>query len=151
MTFRATDIDTSDPYLRAPVILLADDDADDRNFFAEAFALMDEPPQLLMVKDGEELMQFLQLSPLPDLLYLDLNMPRKNGAQCLTEIKANPRLAELPVVILSTSVNEAKRNQLVEEGARFCFSKPAEFSALVKLLQTTMQIILYASQPPAAK
>jgi CheY-like chemotaxis protein len=138
------------PDFHLPVILLADDDADDRNFFGEAVSIIREPARLVMVKDGEELMEYLHVSPLPDLLFLDLNMPRKNGAQCLTEIKGNHLLAALPVVILSTTTNEAKQNQLAEEGARFFFSKPAEFSALVNLLQKTIQLILYNSHQPAA-
>jgi CheY-like chemotaxis protein len=149
MPLSATEQQAAACSFHLPVILLADDDKDDRNFFADALAATQDSAQLVMVNNGEELMNYLQTSKLPDLLYLDLNMPRKNGALCLTEIKRNPLLSGIPVVILSTSINEAKRNQLIEEGASFCFTKPAEFSSLVSLLKKSIQLILYANQQPA--
>lgn len=131
--------------LDIPIIILADDDADDRNFFEEALAMSEEPAQLIMVNDGEELIEYLNSSSLPQLIFLDLNMPRKNGAQCLGYIKRNPVLSGIPVVILSTSINEAKRNQLIEEGASYCFNKPTEFSALVTLLEKSLDLLPSAS------
>jgi CheY-like chemotaxis protein len=131
-----------------PVILLADDDADDRNLFAEALGEIHETVELVMVKDGEQLMQYLASSTLPQVLFLDLNMPGKNGSRCLSEIKNNPLLSSLPVIILSTSINEAKSNQLIELGALRCYNKPSEFSELVSMLTKTMQLILYATPDP---
>lgn len=127
--------------LHLPVILLADDDVDDRALFAEALAMTEQFLKLVMVNDGEELIRYLKSSPPPQLIFLDLNMPRQNGAQCLTFIKSNQILSATPVVILSTSINEAKKNQLVEEGAAYCFNKPSEFSGLVTLLKKSLHLL----------
>jgi CheY-like chemotaxis protein len=129
-----------------PVILLADDDADDRNFFSEVLEMTKEKVELVMVKDGEEVMQYLQSFPLPQLIFLDLNMPRKNGTQCLAAIKSNQLWSASPVVILSTSINEAKRNQLIEEGASDCFIKPSDCNTLLNLLQKSILLIRHTSQ-----
>ena len=143
-------ISTTDMYVaentsRLPVILLADDDEDDRNLFADAVSMLDLPVKLVFAKDGEELMTCLQSAALPDMLFLDLNMPKKKGGECLKEIKTNPGLASLSVIILSTSINEAKQNQLIEEGAHSCFAKPDQFDELITMLKNTIQLILYGS------
>jgi CheY-like chemotaxis protein len=82
-------------------ILLADDDLDDCIFFKEAVGELMLSANLKVVHDGEQLMQLLisETSELPDVLFLDLNMPRKNGFECLTEIKLDPRLKQLPIII----------------------------------------------------
>ena len=88
-------------------ILLADDDKDDRFFFSMALESLTVPTQLAIVLDGEKLMVYLDENShqLPDVLFLDLNMPRKNGFECLNEIKQNNKLNELLVIIYSTSFN----------------------------------------------
>lgn len=149
MRIGTTEIQAAAFSLEMPFILLADDDADDRNFFEEALAMTEHPMQVVMVKEGEALIQRLNSSPLPQLIFLDLNMPRKNGAQCLAQIKNNPDWSGIPVVILSTSINEARRNQLIEEGASYCFNKPTEFSALVALLEKSIQLIPFTYGPAA--
>ncbi len=86
-------------------LLLADDDKDDCNFFKEALEELPVIAKLTVVNDGVQLMQFLSAKEetLPDALFLDLNMPLKNGFDCLKEIKLNEKLKQLPVVIFSTS------------------------------------------------
>jgi CheY-like chemotaxis protein len=130
---------------RPRTILMADDDADDRLMTRDAFAETGVPGELRFVEDGEELMDYLhrrgkyqdpQTAPPPDLLLLDLNMPRKDGWECLREIRADPGLRPLRVVLLTTS-------QTAEEvllGYNLCASsyvtKPASYAALVDVMRT---------------
>ena len=86
-------------------ILLADDDYDDRLFFAKALNEIAIDTQLKTVNNGEELMDYLteNCEHIPDILFLDLSMPRKTGFECLIEIKENEKMKSLPVVMFSTS------------------------------------------------
>jgi CheY-like chemotaxis protein len=86
-------------------ILLADDDADDRAFFGQALRQIPIAANLITVNDGEELMEYLSqhAEQLPEVLFLDLSMPRKSGFECLTEMKDNSTLKDIPVVMFSTS------------------------------------------------
>src|SRR5215203_94230 len=100
-------------------ILLADDDEDDCMFFKEALDELSLPVSLNTVGDGVELMDFLKsnLINLPHVLFLDLNMPRKTGFECLSEIKQNEKLKQLPVIIYSTSANPDVIESLYNNGA----------------------------------
>ncbi len=106
-------------------ILLADDDSDDRFFFGKAINLAPIPAMLTTVENGERLMNFLTglTEPLPDALFLDLNMPKKNGAECLREIKGDPKLKALPVIIYSTSLHEEIADVLYRDGAHYYIKK----------------------------
>ena len=125
-------------------ILLADDDKDDRFFFSMALESLTVPTQLAIVLDGEKLMVYLDENShqLPDVLFLDLNMPRKNGFECLNEIKQNNNLNKLPVIIYSTSFEQDVVNLLYKNGAHFFIRKPAEFSQLKKLIQQTVTLLI---------
>lgn len=124
-------------------ILIADDDKDDHLFFKDAINELQLPVQLNTVNDGDQLMQYLlnASSSLPDLLFLDLNMPRKNGAECLTEIKNNPLLNKFPVIIFSTSYDEEKANMLYETGADYFICKPVDFSELKKVIHHALLLV----------
>ena len=132
-------------------ILLADDDADDRLFFKEALAGFPISTNLTTVTDGEQLMHLLinETYELPDILFLDLNMPRKNGFECLSEIKLNSKLNKLSVVVLSTSFEQEMVNQLYQNEAQYFIRKPSEFSQFKKIIQQTLALILQGniSQP----
>jgi CheY-like chemotaxis protein len=133
-------------------ILLADDDTDDCIFFKEAVEELAMDTQLTTLDDGEQLMKHLnsKINKLPDTLFLDLNMPRKNGFECLSEIKANQRLKLLPVIIFSTSFEQEVVNQLYKNGAQYFIRKPPEFSQFKKIIhQTFLTIIIpqIISQP----
>ena len=106
-------------------ILLADDDKDDRFFFAKALKALPIPTQLAVVEDGEKLISYLLKNSgnLPDVLFLDLNMPRKNGSECLSEINANEKLKQLPVIIYSTSLHEDVADLLYKKGAHYYLRK----------------------------
>jgi len=124
-------------------ILLADDDTDDCYFFKVALEELMLSTNLTTVQDGEQLMKLLtkETSGLPDVLFLDLNMPRKNGFECLSEIKLNKRLKPLSVIIFSTSFEHEVVNLLFENGALYFIRKPSEFSKFKQIIQQTVILI----------
>lgn len=117
-------------------LLLADDDMDDRLFFEDAIEELFTSYKLSTVTDGVELMEVLfdNSEQLPDILFLDINMPRKNGCECLAEIKANDMLKEIPVVIFSKSLDMEIVNKLYENGAHYYIRKPGDFNVLKKVI-----------------
>jgi CheY-like chemotaxis protein len=124
-------------------ILLADDDTDDCIFFKEALDELLLSTHLTVVNDGEQLMQLLinETNEFPDVLFLDLNMPRKNGFECLSEIKLSKKLNQLPVIIFSTSFEQEVVNQLYQNGAQYFIRKPSEFSQFKKIIQQSLALI----------
>ena len=124
-------------------ILLADDDEDDCLFFKDAIDELAFGNSLVTVNDGEQLMQHLEVvyPDLPNALFLDLNMPRKNGYECLSEIKSNETLKNLPVIIFSTSYDVEKANQLYNTGANYYICKPHDFEELKKVIQQALQLV----------
>lgn len=117
-------------------LLLADDDLDDCLFFEEALEDLCLSTTLVTVNDGVQLMDFLncESTDLPDALFLDLNMPRKSGFECLSEIKINQALKEIPIVIFSTSLDKDVVNKLYDKGANYYIRKPGDFNILQKLI-----------------
>jgi CheY-like chemotaxis protein len=132
-------------------ILLADDDSDDCTFFKEALLNLAISIKLTIVNDGEQLMELLlkEKSELPHVLYLDLNMPRKNGFECLLEIKENEKLKFFPVIIFSTSYEQEVVNQLYINGAHYFIRKPADFLQFKRIIQHSLKLIVMEkdSQP----
>ncbi len=124
-------------------ILLADDDTDDCLFFDEALSKIPLSTQLNMLKDGVQLMSYLAANThqLPHVLFLDLNMPLKNGFECLEEIKLSEKLKSLPVIILSTSHQENIINMLYKIGADRYIRKSVNFSKLKQLIYQALNII----------
>jgi len=124
-------------------LLLADDDEDDCDFFKEALDDLLLPTSLVTVNDGVQLMDFLSArgaQNLPDILFLDLNMPRKNGLECLTEIKQNEDYKNLPVIIFSTSLDRDIVDLVYKKGAFHYIRKPGEFSKLKKVIANALNI-----------
>ena len=122
--------------------LLADDDNDDCIFFKEALEDLAVPVNIEIVNDGEELMQLLENKQfLPDVLFLDLNMPKKNGFDCLREIKSSHRLENLPVIIFSTSFNDDVVNKMFERGATHYIQKPNEFDKLRSVIHEVFKML----------
>lgn len=117
-------------------LLLADDDADDCMFFKEALEDLPFSASLNTVNDGDQLMSLLTTKStiLPDILFLDLNMPRKTGFDCLIEIKHNEKLKSLPVIVYSTSLDHDVVNLLYEKGAHYYIRKPGDFTDLKKVI-----------------
>jgi CheY-like chemotaxis protein len=123
-------------------ILLADDDMDDCNFFKDALNALPLNTQLKIVHDGESLMAYLSENAhqLPDVLFLDLNMPRKNGFECLTELQDNVQLKNIPVVIFSTSFPKAIIDKVFKMGANLYIRKPGDFAQLKQVIHNALPI-----------
>jgi CheY-like chemotaxis protein len=127
-------------------ILLADDDADDCFFFEKALREIPIVTHLNIVTDGERLMDYFSKysEQLPDVLFLDLNMPRKSGFECLSEIVENTKLKDIPVVMFSTSYTADRNyeqsmiNVLYKMGARDYIRKPADFTKLKELIHQSL-------------
>jgi CheY-like chemotaxis protein len=126
-------------------ILMADDDPDDRQMTREAFEESRLANDLRFVEDGAELMDYLcrrnqytdpDSSPRPGLILLDLNMPKKDGRQALSEIKANPSLRNIRVVVMTTSKAEEDILRTYDLGASSYVTKPVTFAALVDVITT---------------
>lgn len=123
-------------------VLLADDDIDDCRFFKKALEELQLSTHLAIVHDGEELMKYLDehLAQLPDVLFLDLSMPRKTGFECLTEIKENDTLKNLPVIVFTTSFvkgisyEKGLANTLTRIGAEEYIRKPSDFEQLKRII-----------------
>ncbi len=118
-------------------ILLADDDTDDCKFFKDALKELSQSTQLTAVHDGEQLMNYLfeNSDNLPNVLFLDLNMPRKNGLECLAEIKHDKKLNDLPVVIFTTAYSPDTISMAFKKGAHVYIHKPNDFSKLKQVIQ----------------
>lgn len=122
-------------------ILLADDDHDDRYLFDRALKAITINTLMTTVEDGEKLMDYLfaNVNNMPDVLFLDHNMPCKNGAECLLEIKEHPRLKALPVIMYSTYVHEDLADIFFTAGAHFYIRKTNQ-KELKKLLQHVLTL-----------
>jgi len=117
-------------------VLLADDDEDDCMFFKNALEAISLSSHLTIVNDGEKLMNHLLENPehLPHVLFLDINMPRKNGIECLKEIRQNSKLKDIPVVMFSTSNSWETINLLFNSGAHVYIHKPSDFAQLKQVI-----------------
>ena len=130
---------------RQPVpILMAEDDEDDRLLAQDAFNESCLTNPLFFVKDGEELLDYLyhrgrytatEKFPMPGLILLDLNMPRKDGREALQEIKNDPNLKQIPIVILTTSQEEEDIIRSYSLGVSSFITKPVTFEQLVEVIQ----------------
>jgi CheY-like chemotaxis protein len=127
-------------------ILLADDDSDDCLFFKKVLEEMSFSYHLATVNDGEQLMEYLGEKPEhpPDILFLDLNMPRKNGFECLCELKENAKLKDLPVVMFSTSYpqNPAYEDDMIKRLMKIGAIHFIRKSGNLELLKKEIQFIL---------
>jgi len=126
------------------VILLADDDEEDRMLAADALAASRVVNDLRFVEDGDDLLDYLYThgrfsnaaeAPRPGLILLDLNMPRKDGREALREIKADPELRRIPIVVLTTSKAEEDIYRTYDLGANSFITKPVSFEGLVAVMR----------------
>ena len=131
---------------RRPItILIADDDPEDRMLMEDAFSESRLVNDLRFVEDGEQLMDYLYCrgryadpisSPRPGVILLDLNMPRKDGREALKEIKADPKLRQIPIIVLTTSQAEEDVSRSYDLGVNSFITKPVTFVAMVELIKT---------------
>jgi CheY-like chemotaxis protein len=127
------------------MILMADDDEDDRILTHEALRAARLANDIRFVVDGEDLMRYLRReaqyaddtsAPRPGIILLDLNMPKKDGREALAEIKADPRLRHIPVVVLTTSKAEEDVVRAYDLGVNSFIAKPVTFEGLVEVMNT---------------
>jgi CheY-like chemotaxis protein len=125
-------------------VLLADDDKDDCLFFKEALEEIPLSTHLTIVNDGDQLMKLLlkNTTQLPHVLFLDLNMPRKNGFECLTEIKLNDNLKALPAIMYSTSSGQDVLDRLYQSGAQHFIRKPFDFLQFKRVIHYSLTLIM---------
>lgn len=121
-------------------VLLADDDDDDKLLFMDVLKELRVPVKLSSASNGEVLMQMLSGDSPPDLLFLDLNMPLKNGFECLVEIRADKRLDKMPVIIFSTSSQPSAIDQVYAHGAQLYIRKPNDFANLRKVIHQVLDM-----------
>ena len=148
---------------RPITILMADDDADDRLMTKEAFEESRLANDLRFVEDGEELLDYLKRrgkysdpasSPRPGLILLDLNMPKKDGREALQEIKADPELKRIRIVVMTTSKAEEDIYRTYNMSAASYITKPVTFDSLVDVIRTLgkywLEIVELPDEAPGA-
>ncbi|PKQ46102.1 response regulator [Confluentibacter flavum] len=123
-------------------IILADDDEDDRLFFSDAFDELKITTRVKTFNDGVYLMDYLNSegTVLPNVLFLDLNMPRKSGLECLQEMKKNDKFKDIAIAIYSTSASEEDIEKTFVMGANIYIKKPNDFKTLKKVLEEVVTI-----------
>ena len=140
-------------------ILVAEDDSEDRILTKEALIVNNLANDLHFVGDGEELLDYLYRrgkyrdpasSPRPGLLFLDLNMPRKDGREALQEIKADPTLRSIPVIVLTTSDSEDDIRDCYDLGANSYITKPVTFAGLIRAMRAIGQYWFGAAGLPSS-
>ena len=131
-------------------IILADDDASDRSNFIDALEESRIKTNVFAVKDGEELMDLLNREDtlVPHLLFLDLNMPRKNGLACLKEIRQSEKLKDVAVAIYSTSSYDKDIEETFQHGANVYIKKPTDFKVLKSVLDKVLTAAYVYREPP---
>ncbi|WP_224372500.1 response regulator [Hyalangium versicolor] len=143
----------------AVTILMADDDVDDRDLTQDAMRKNALQSELRWVEDGEELLDYLNHrgrysdpvdSPRPGIILLDLNMPRMDGREVLKEIKANPELRRIPIIVLSTSSADEDVLSSYELGANCFITKPNTFDKLVDVVRVLGEHWLETARLPHA-
>jgi CheY-like chemotaxis protein len=115
-------------------IYLAEDDRDDSFLFQEALNRLPYSVSLHLAQDGELLIEMLHSQDVPDFIFLDLNMPRKDGYTCLAEIRSLRKMDKIPVIIMSTSFHEQSIQRAYNAGADIYVRKPDKFEDLVRVL-----------------
>lgn len=130
-------------------LYLAEDDLDDSLFFEEILNEQQTPIQLTIAQNGEELMQLLgKAHTLPDIVFLDLNMPLKNGFECVNEIRANEKLKDIKVIVFSTFFSPAVLDNLYDSGADYCIQKPSSFSEFSRIISYAIQLARTSETQP---
>lgn len=117
-----------------PTIIIADDDVDDKLLILEALVENGiEKDTIVLTSDGDELLEVLRRFKKPCIVFLDLNMPRKDGRQALREIKSDPGLKHIPVIIFTTSTSADDIVSSYKAGGNTYFTKPSTYSELVSV------------------
>lgn len=115
--------------------LLIDDDADDSELFREALQETDSSLSLQCAENGEEALELLKKIEKPDLIFLDINMPRMNGWECIKKLKSTGAYKSIPVIMYSTSSHQREIDIAVSLGALNFYTKPHSYSELKKMIR----------------
>lgn len=125
----------------ARTVVLVDDDMDDHEVFKSACLVVDPAIKVTGFESGEQALQELLTSEtLPDLIFLDLNMPRFNGMEVLEAVKAAEKLRSVPVIVYTTSFDSRVQERCLELGAMDVMEKPNSFDALCGKLESLLKI-----------
>lgn len=120
-------------------VVFAEDDEDDQLYFREVFHEINADIQIVFVRDGNQLLQLLR-NFLPDILFLDLEMPYKNGLECLVEIRSNKNFETLPVIVFSSTTKPSNVQTAYEMGANLFFIKPAVYSEYLSSIKALLKL-----------
>jgi CheY-like chemotaxis protein len=120
-------------------VILSEDDDDDQQFFKEALGDISVPVSLEIVSHGQALMDRLYSGIMPDIVFLDINMPYKNGLECLKEIRRDELLRDIPVVILSTTVEKRAIHFSYDHGASMYIGKPVTLKRLSEMIEIALR------------
>ena len=129
-------------------ILYVDDDPDDRQLFQEAIKSIDVHTVCVTAQDGLDALSYLSIHQLPDMVFLDLNMPLMDGKTCLCEIRGNKVTGHLPVIIFTTSSNDKDRVDCENLGATDFLLKPVSFRHMREMLRSVFDGKHYSFEPP---
>jgi CheY-like chemotaxis protein len=142
--------------MKKALILVAEDDVDDRFLLQTAFHETGDDEELQFVENGIEVIDFLdkaaskqEESAFPELIILDLNMPKKNGKEALLEIKQHPLFKQIPVIVYTTTRNEFEVRKCYELGANTYIVKPVTFDSLCRVVQSIKTYWLSTASIPA--
>jgi CheY-like chemotaxis protein len=121
-------------------IVLADDDEDDCLMFKDVLSELELKADVALFDNGHDLLHFLfeVCEDCPDIIFLDLNMPRRNGIDCLSEIRSIPKYQEVPIIVLSTSAHGPTVQKAFENGATLFVQKPDTFHRMRNILHKTL-------------
>lgn len=117
-------------------VYLVDDDEDDRLFFEEALSEISQSTEIFSFSNGVDLMAnlFGKMERLPDILFIDLNMPLMNGEECIEDIRSEGRFDEIPIIVYSTVCDDVQLQNLIDIGANHYLQKPNTFTELKRKL-----------------
>jgi CheY-like chemotaxis protein len=132
-------------------ILLVEDDLDDQQTFAEVIQKLELPAHLAFARDAIELFGHLDKDPHVDLIFQDINMPLKNGKQCLKELKSDKRYCHIPVIIYTVSASELDIDEVYENGAHYYVIKPYAYINFMEAMKKVFSIDWTTHQPVPAK
>jgi CheY-like chemotaxis protein len=128
--------------MRLQSIVLVDDDKDDHEIFKSAWAVVDRSIDILWFDNGEKALQALsQMNNPPDIIFLDLNMPRFNGIEVLEVLKTTTKLSSIPVIIYTTSFDSKVRDECFNLGAAEIMEKPSDFNSLCEKLESVLHAL----------
>jgi CheY-like chemotaxis protein len=132
-------------------VLLVDDDQDDRQSFAEAVSYLNLPVQVQYASDSKEMFEFLEQNEDVHLILLDINMPFRDGKQCLRDLKSNERFKHIPVIIYTVSSNTKDINETFEQGAHYYVIKPYAKANFHQSLKYLFNLDWTVQQPKALR